>query len=86
MAIMKSKAVQDTMASCIREARQQSGLSVRQVAEVMGISWQRVEGWENGTGRIDIVDLGVFCTTIGISLSQLIQRLETVLTDQGQQS
>ena len=64
---------------CLREARQQSGLTQSQLAERLNETQSWVSKCERGEHRLDVIELRKFCIAIEISLADFVTRLENVL-------
>lgn len=65
--------------SQLRAVRTAAGLTQEQVAERLGQTQSFVSKCERGERRLDIVELRAFCQAIGISLTDFISQLETIM-------
>ena len=61
---------------CLREAREQAGLTQEDLAERLGVTQSFVSKCERGERRMDIVELSEFCRAMGITLEKLVKRFE----------
>lgn len=63
----------------LKQARQDAGLSQRDVAERLKHHQAFVSRSETGERRLDIIELRALCQALGIPLREFIDRLETEL-------
>jgi transcriptional regulator with XRE-family HTH domain len=67
----------------LRDARRRAGLTQIDLANRIGETQSFVSKCERGERRIDAIELRVFCAAFGISLKQLLGRLERRLPKPG---
>lgn len=69
----------DTMsiARRIKRARIDKNMTQMQLADIMGVSYQAVSNWERGNSMPDISKLADLCTTLGLSVNELLGVEET---------
>lgn len=60
----------------LRSARRRAGMTQQQLAEATGQTQSFVSKCERGERRVDVVELGRFCTALGLSLSEFAAELE----------
>ena len=60
----------------LRNARVQSGLTQDELAMKLNTTQSFVSKCERGERRIDIVELGAWCSALDVSLSSFIERFE----------
>lgn len=71
--------------SCrIKKARLDAGLTQKQVAEKLGITYQAISNYERGANRIDTDTLSKLCRIYCIQISDLINDYETICMTFGQ--
>jgi transcriptional regulator with XRE-family HTH domain len=66
--------------SLLREKRIEKGVTQEQLASLMGVNQGFISKIETHERRLDVIELRSICTALGISLSEFIQELETLLT------
>ena len=64
----------------IRFYREKCGMEQKDLASAIGISGNAICNWENGRSRPDISLVPAICRTLGITLNQLFDIKETVLS------
>ena len=64
--------IQKTIQKTIRRRRTEIGLTQRELAEGLGISYQAVSKWERGINLPDLLLLPRLCTLLGISTEELM--------------
>ena len=57
--------------------REHAGITQRDLAKRTGWSQSQVAKHELGTRRMDVVELGIFCTACGVPLEKFVRRLRT---------
>ena len=64
----------DTMkiAAVIKQARIDRNMTQMNLADAMGVSYQAVSNWERGNSMPDIAKLEDLCSTLGITVEQLL--------------
>lgn len=64
----------DTMsiAKRIKQARIDQNMTQLQLADAMGVSYQAVSNWERGNSMPDISKLADLCTTLGLTVNELL--------------
>jgi len=62
----------------LRQARQEAGLTQKEVAAKFGTHPPFVSKCESGERRIDVIELADFCRIYGISLHTLLLRAEVI--------
>lgn len=69
----------DTMsiAKRIKQARIAKNMTQLQLADAMGVSYQAVSNWERGNSMPDISKLADLCTTLGLTVNELLGMEET---------
>jgi ribosome-binding protein aMBF1 (putative translation factor) len=58
----------------IRERRHALGMSQEALADTLGISFQQVQKYENGTNRVSAARLFAICKALNVSLSSMFER------------
>lgn len=66
----------------LRAARAEAGLTQEQLAESLNVTQSFVSKCERGERRIDLVELRAWCKALGISLPELVNRLERAIKEQ----
>ncbi|MFO0905827.1 MAG: helix-turn-helix transcriptional regulator [Pirellulales bacterium] len=66
----------EILRTLIREYREAAGLTQVELAERIGETQSYVSKVERGERRLDLVQLGVFCKAIGVSLNVVVSRFE----------
>ena len=61
---------------CLRQAREEAGLTQEDLAARLGESQSFVSKCERGERRMDLVELGEFCKAMGITLEKFVRRFE----------
>ena len=61
------------------EAREEAGITQVELAEKLGQSQSFVSKFERGDRRLDVVQLRTVCQTLGLTLPEFVDRLETAL-------
>lgn len=64
----------------LKEYRTAAGLTQVQCSKALNRPQSFISDVENGTRRLDIVQLRDLCTVLGISLSELVQDLEKAIS------
>ena len=64
----------DTMqiAKRIKQARIDKNMTQLQLADAMGVSYQAVSNWERGNSMPDISKLTDLCSTLGLTVDELL--------------
>lgn len=57
----------------IKKYREEKNLSQKQLAEMIGISNNRLSNWEQGINRPDVDILASICTALEVSPSELLE-------------
>ncbi len=65
----------------LRAAREEAGLTQRDVAKRMGRSQSFVAKCERGHNRVDVAQLVEFCRAIGIPLTHFFQKYSAAIED-----
>jgi len=60
----------------LREARSEAGLTQSELSSRLGRPQSFVSKYESGERRLDLVELSEVCNAIGISLQELVSRIE----------
>lgn len=62
------------LGALLRKARDESGLSVRQIERLSGVSFRTLYAYENAenNGAIDLKKLSALCSVIGCDLAALL--------------
>lgn len=61
----------------IKDRRKELGLSQEKLAEAIGITYQQLQRYENGTGRLNTDRLQALSEVLHIPIAQLFQEKET---------
>lgn len=61
----------------MRLAREAKGMSQQQVGEALGVTFQQVQKYENGSNRISLPTAHKICAILGISINELIGHMQT---------
>lgn len=64
---------------CLRQAREQAGLTQQDLAQRLGETQSFVSKCERGERRMDLVELREFCKAMGISLEKFVRQFENTL-------
>lgn len=56
----------------IKKKRQQLGISMHQLADAIGVTYQQVQKYENGTNRISLSRANDICKFLGVNISDLV--------------
>ncbi|MHB1587405.1 MAG: helix-turn-helix domain-containing protein [Acidiferrobacteraceae bacterium] len=62
--------------ACLRQAREQAGLTQSDLAGRLGETQTFVSKCERGERRIDLVELQEFCKAMGITLEKFVRQFE----------
>ncbi|HJX17307.1 MAG TPA: helix-turn-helix transcriptional regulator [Acidiferrobacterales bacterium] len=62
--------------TCLREAREKSGVTQEEMAARLGETQSFVSKCERGERRMDIVELREFCKAMGLTLEKFVKQLE----------
>lgn len=65
----------------LRRAREESGLTQREVAEKLGRSQSFVAKCEQGHNRVDVAQLVEFCRALGVPLVRFMESYSAALED-----
>ncbi|MHB8565253.1 MAG: helix-turn-helix domain-containing protein [Acidiferrobacteraceae bacterium] len=65
--------------ACLRQAREQAGLTQEDLAERLGETQSFVSKCERGERRVDLVELREFCKAMGITLGKFVRQFENTL-------
>lgn len=63
----------------LRESRIRAGITQAELADRIGETQTFVSKCERGERRIDVIELGVFCRAMGMSIQQFVRVLDTAL-------
>jgi transcriptional regulator with XRE-family HTH domain len=74
-----NKKKQEKLQSLLRQIRLEAGLRQVDLAERLGLPQSFVSKYESGERRLDILELRLICSAIGITLFDFIRRLEELL-------
>ena len=66
------KSTRYEIGSRIRKYREESNLSQKQLAKILGVSNSRVSNWEQGINRPDADILAAICVALDVSPSLLL--------------
>lgn len=61
-----------TIAKRIKQARIDQNMTQLQLADAMGVSYQAVSNWERGNSMPDISKLADLCSTLGLTVNELL--------------
>jgi len=64
------------LCSLLRQLRHEAGLTQVQVAARLGVPQSFVSKYESGERRLDVVELGHVAGALGVSLREMLERLE----------
>lgn len=70
---------QERLQNLIREIRLEAGLTQEQLAKCLGKPQSFISKYESGERRLDVIEIGEICKTLGISLLQFVKRFERSL-------
>lgn len=62
--------------TCLRQARENAGLTQAALAQRLGETQSFVSKCERGERRMDLVELRAFCKAIGLPLVRFVQQFE----------
>lgn len=65
----------------LKRIRQEKGIRQIELADRLGVPQSFVSKYESGDRRLDILELRLVCTEIGISLEEFIRELEENLNE-----
>ncbi|MHB8549449.1 MAG: helix-turn-helix domain-containing protein [Acidiferrobacterales bacterium] len=65
--------------TCLRQAREQAGVTQEELALRLGTTQSFVSKSERGERRMDLVELRLFCHAIGITLEKFVRQFEKTL-------
>ena len=71
-----------TLATILKELREQRGLRQEDLAELLGEHQSFVSRYESGQRRLDLVELRAICGALDIALITLVRRYEKTVGDQ----
>ncbi len=74
---------QKKLQALLRQVRLEAGLTQDQLAEKLGRPQSFISKYESGERRLDVLELREVCRAIGISLVDLVARLDELLGDDG---
>lgn len=80
MAIHHPSGGQEALQALLRQIRRQAGLRQVDLAERLGQPQSFVSKYESGERRLDILELRMVCTAVGVSLQDFVARLEETLS------
>lgn len=60
----------------LRQIRIEANLTQADLARILGQHQSYVSKYESGERRLDLIELRQICQAVGISLSELVRRLE----------
>lgn len=66
--------------NCLRQAREEAGLTQEELALRLGESQSFISKCERGERRMDLVELRAICKAMGISLEKFVKNFEKGLT------
>ncbi|MEI2453680.1 helix-turn-helix transcriptional regulator [Lysobacter firmicutimachus] len=64
----------------LKEVRLASGVTQVGLAEALGRSQSHISDIENGTRRLDLIQLREYCLACGVSLVSFVKRFESEVT------
>ncbi|MCA9036915.1 MAG: helix-turn-helix transcriptional regulator [Planctomycetaceae bacterium] len=70
----------------IRELRRESGLTQVQMAKLLGQTQSLFSKYERGEVRLDVIQLRTIAGKLGLTLTEIADRIERRLTTPGQSS
>jgi transcriptional regulator with XRE-family HTH domain len=62
----------------MRQLREQRGLSQRQVADAIGVTYQQVQKYEDGTNTITTIRVADLCKVLQVSAAALFDNLTVI--------
>jgi transcriptional regulator with XRE-family HTH domain len=74
-----SVSAQEQLQLLLRQVRNEARLTQADVAERVSQPQSFVSKYESGERRLDVLELRIVCSAIGISLADFIKRLEKAL-------
>jgi len=66
----------------LKEKRQASGLTMREVGQKIGKAHTYVQKWESGDRQINPIDLRDLCAALGISFIDFLKEIDEELGEQ----
>jgi len=67
--------------NCLKRIRQDKGIRQVELAEKLGVPQSFISKYESGDRRLDILELRQVCKAVGITLQELIRKLEESLNE-----
>jgi transcriptional regulator with XRE-family HTH domain len=61
---------------CIKTKRQQRGVTQQELAQALGISYQQVQKYENGTNRITAGRLYILARALGLEVAEFFSSID----------
>jgi transcriptional regulator with XRE-family HTH domain len=65
---------QHALLSLLRAAREEAGLSQKDLAAALGVDQTIVSKYEHGIRRLDLLELDAICGIVGITLEDFVRR------------
>jgi transcriptional regulator with XRE-family HTH domain len=79
------KTIQDSeqkkLLELLKRIRQDKGIRQVELAEKLGVPQSFISKYESGDRRLDILELRQVCKAVGITLQELIRKLEESLNE-----
>lgn len=69
------RVVDQRIGAWMRETRQSHGYSLQEVAALIGVTYQQVQKYEQGTNRLSVVRLLAFAHAVGIDPAALLKHI-----------
>jgi DNA-binding XRE family transcriptional regulator len=69
-----ASAIDEYIGARMRERRQALGISQVNLGQTLGVSFQQVQKYENGTNRVSAARLFAICKALNVSLSSMFER------------
>ena len=70
---------QEILQTLLRQIREEAEMRQVDLAALLGKPQSFVSKYESGERRLDLLELRLICTSLGISLAGFVTRLETML-------
>lgn len=74
---------QDCLQTVLRHLRQNSGLRQADLADRICEPQSFVSKYESGERRLDILEMRLICTAMGVTLAEVLTRLEACIAEIG---
>lgn len=73
-----AKALNDAIGQNIRTARLAKNLSQAKIGEALGLTFQQVQKYENGTNRVSAAKLLIIAKTLGVPAADLLPKIDNL--------